>query len=86
MKYYRARTYGNPAAYEEVEVDRESENSIWIKGRCFRKKTDSERFFKTLLDLKRYRKDQISGKIARDEKHIAELKEQLKVIESIPES
>lgn len=86
MKYYKARTYGNPAVYEEVEVERESVNSVWIKGACLRKKTDHERYFKTLSELRKYRIDKINNKISMLEDDIAGLRNQLKIVESIPEN
>ena len=70
MKYYKENRYGNPLEFQEVEVERETESSIWVKGRCVRKVSEYEKYFKTVAELKQHC-------VARYQKYVNRLKDDL---------
>lgn len=55
MIYFKTHyeTYGSPSIVP-IEVERESESSIWFNGRMIRKDTNYYRHFKTHQEAKEY--------------------------------
>jgi hypothetical protein len=66
MKKYKtdACSWGVPAYIEEVEVERETESSVWIKGRRNAKVTDYAMYFDTWEDAHDYLLKKCDEKIA----------------------
>lgn len=52
MKYYKIHSWQRPTQYEEVEIERETEDSVWINGYRHAKIKQTEYYFRTLSELR----------------------------------
>ena len=76
MKYYKVRlTWG--CSIEEVEVEKESESSVWIKGRANRRVTAYESFFKNKEDAVNFALIELNRRVERASDILEYAKEEL---------
>lgn len=55
MKYYKVRGYSSytlQAEIEEVEVERETDKSVWVKGNRYLKRSEWSNFYKRREEAK----------------------------------
>jgi hypothetical protein len=71
---YETHNYGTPIT--PVEVERETENSIWIKGTKRAKKSNYSSFFDTIQQAKQYLLNKADKSIVTAENSVAYLKEE----------
>lgn len=76
MKYYKLRFGWNPEI-KEVEVEKESESSVWINGKSYRKDAGSEIYLPTKEKCIDYFKQQAEKSIAIKEESIIKQKAEL---------
>lgn len=74
MKKYRTGSANDTLLIDEVEVSKESENSIWIDLVHYRKRADNRSYWDTREDAELYL-------LEKDQKRIDVLEEQLKCAE-----
>lgn len=84
MKYYKVITHY--AEVEEIEVDRESDSSIWINSRRVAKKSNYDCYFLTIKEAKQYLMDKYQLKISHLERDLKYYQNKLEKATALPES
>lgn len=65
----------------EVEIEKETELSVWVNGCRYAKVSNNYRFFNSHSEAKQYATSQLEIKIKRAESNLENLKEALEKIE-----
>ena len=76
------RTGGWKELIETVEVERETDSSVWIKGRRNLKMSNYDCYWETMDEAKEYLSNHFSKKIERRELELSSLKDKLNLLDN----